>query len=314
MRIVNIDPTTAKTQALLAINNSGGLIEANTDNALITGFGYVNPIWHVGTQFKDLHCGASLTTYLTGFDDPRLKKYCLPAGTTNPVPASIEGKYVGIRAGTPVGAVPMYLGYTQPNWNIIQQFTPIKVMNAAEVWFLRAEAALRGWTNENIQDTYEKGISISMDEWGVSAGNYLNDETSTQANYFDPQTPTVGVPNASINAVSTITIKWDPSATNERKLERIITQKWIAMWPSGGHEAWAEYRRTCYPRLFPVVVNNSPYASTDLQIRRLPYPASEYNNNKDEVTKAPSLLGGPDNEGTPLWWDTNKGQANPVNF
>lgn len=108
MRIANIDPTTAKKQALLAINNSGGLIEANSDNAVISGFGYVNPIWHVGTQFRDLHSGASLTTYLTGYNDPRLPKYLSPAGTTSKVPESIEGKYVGIRAGTSVGALPMY--------------------------------------------------------------------------------------------------------------------------------------------------------------------------------------------------------------
>lgn len=315
MRIVNIDPTTAKTQALLAINNPGGLIGTNAENAGISGFGYQNPIWYVGTVWVDLACGASLTSYLNGYNDPRLPKYCYPAGTMAPAPASIAGKYVGIRAGTPVGAKPMYNGYSFPNFDVMQQSTPMMTMNAAEVWFLRAEAALRGWTTENIQADYESGINTSMAEWRVSAGNYLDDNTSTQANYVDPLTPTAGVPNASINAVSTITIKWNPAATNERKLERIITQKWIAMWPSGGYEAWAEYRRTGYPRLFPVVVNNSGGTiSTDLQIRRISYPSSEFTNNATEVARGISLLGGPDNGGTPVWWDTNKGRANPVNF
>ena len=315
MRIVNIDPTTARTQALLAINNPGGLIETNTDNAAISGYGYINPIWWVGTVWVDLACGASLTSYLNGYNDPRLPNYCYPAGTMASAPASISGKYVGIRAGTPVGAKPMYLGYSVPNFTKITEFSPIMMMNAAEVWFLKAEAALRGWTSENIQADYETGINTSMAEWGVSAGNYLDDSTSTQANYVDPLTPTAGVPNASINAVSTITIKWNPAATNERNLERIITQKWIAMWPSGGYEAWAEYRRTGYPRLFPVVVNNSGGTiNTGLQIRRIPYPATEFTNNPTGVAGGISLLGGPDNGGTPVWWDTNKGQANPVNF
>ncbi|MGL1204142.1 SusD/RagB family nutrient-binding outer membrane lipoprotein, partial [Vibrio parahaemolyticus] len=56
--------------------------------------------------------------------------------------------------------------------------------------------------------------------------------------------------------LSTITIKWDPAATKAQMLERIITQKWLAMYPDG-QEAWSEVRRTRYPKLFPVVVNNS---------------------------------------------------------
>jgi hypothetical protein len=154
-----------------------------------------------------------------------------------------------------------------------------------------------------------------MSQWGASPGGYLTDNTSTQANYVDPQTPSASVPNASINAMSTITIAWDPTASNEKNLERIITQKWIANFPCGGQEAWADYRRTGYPRLFPVVVNNSGGTiSTALQIRRIQYPSSEYTSNTAGVQGGVSLLGGPDNGGTPVWWDTNKGQANPVNF
>ena len=189
------------------------------------------------------------------------------------------------------------------------------LMNAAEVWFLRSEAALRGWTTESAQSDYETGITTSFAQWGVPVGNYLSDNTSTEANYVDPLTPQAGVPNASINAMSTITIAWNSAATNEQNLERIITQKWLANFPSGGWESWTEYRRTGYPRLFPVVVNNSGGTiSTALQIRRIAYPSSEYTNNTAGVKGGVSLLGGPDNGGTPVWWDTNKGQATPVNF
>jgi len=69
------------------------------------------------------------------------------------------------------------------------------------------------------------------------------------------------------------------------------------------------------PRLFPVVVNNSGgIISTDLQIRRIAYPSSEYTSNATNVAAAVTMLGGPDNGGTPVWWDTNKGKANPTNF
>lgn len=311
MHIVNVDPTTAKTQALKAISDPGGLLTTNADNATLTGFGYHSPIWWIGTSWTDLAVGASLTSYLNGYNDPRLPKMVSPASS----PASIAGQYVGIRAGTPVGGKPMYSGYSLPNFANIQEYTPMVLMNAAEVWFLRAEAALRGWTTESAQTDYETGITTSMTQWGASVGNYLSDKTSTQADYVDPQTPQAGVPNASIKAMSTITIAWDNTATNEQNLERIITQKWLANFPSGGWESWTEYRRTGYPRLFPVVVNNSGGTiSTALQIRRIQYPSSEYTGNAAGVAAGVSLLGGPDNGGTPVWWDTNKGQAVPKNF
>jgi hypothetical protein len=311
MHIVNIDPATAENQALSAINNTGGLLTTNGDNATLTGYGYYNPIWWIGTSWTDLACSASLTSYLNGYSDPRESKLVSPATA----PASIAGQYVGIRAGTPVGGKPMYSGYSLPNFSTLQEYTPMILMNAAEVWFLRAEAALRGWTTESAQTDYQTGITTSMSQWGAPVGNYLTDNTSTEANYTDPQTPSATVPNASITAVSTITIAWNAAATNEQNLERIITQKWIAMFPSGGSEAWTEYRRTGYPRLFPVVVNNSGGTiSSALQIRRIQYPSSEYTNNAAGVAGGVSSLGGPDNGGTPVWWDTNKGQATPVNF
>ena len=65
---------------------------------------------------------------------------------------------------------------------------------------------------------------------------------------------------------------WDEEASRETKLEKIITQKWIACYPEGC-EAWAEQRRTGYPRLFPVLVNKSNgKIDTRTMIRRLNFP------------------------------------------
>jgi hypothetical protein len=76
------------------------------------------------------------------------------------------------------------------------------------------------------------------------------------------------------------------------------------MFPDG-QEAWSEFRRTGYPRLFPVIVNNSGGTiDTNTQIRRINFVDSEINTNKDNVDKAIKLLKGPDNGGTRLWWDT----------
>ncbi len=178
-------------------------------------------------------------------------------------------------------------------------------MAASEVSFLKAEGALRGWNMGGTPSGfYNEGIALSFDLNGVSGslGNYANDATSTEAPYIDLASATNNLPAGS-PYLSKITIKWDDGATYQQKLERIITQKWLGLWPDG-EEAWAEFRRTNYPVLMPVVVNNSQgtISTTDF-IRRLPFSQDEYNNNKAEVTKAVTLLNGPDNGGTRLWWD-----------
>ena len=75
------------------------------------------------------------------------------------------------------------------------------------------------------------------------------------------------------------------------------------MFPDG-QEAWSEYRRTGYPALFPVVINNSSgEVDTDEQIKRIKYISSEYAQNPGGVAAGVTCLGGPDTGGTPLWWD-----------
>ncbi len=180
--------------------------------------------------------------------------------------------------------------------------TDVQLMTSAEVFFLRAEAALRGWTGAgDAQSNYEMGISTSFTQHGVAgdAGAYIADNASTHLDYVDP----VDASN-NIAAMSNITIAWEGGATNEANLERIITQKWIAMFPDG-QEAWSEFRRTGYPKLFPPVANNSGGTiDTNIQVRRLPFPASQRSTNAQGVEQARSLLGGDDNGGTRLWWDT----------
>lgn len=101
---------------------------------------------------------------------------------------------------------------------------------------------------------------------------------------------------------TTITIAWDETASFETNLERIITQKWIANFPLG-LEAWADYRRTGYPEIFPVVDNlSNGVISTERQQRRLPFPLKEKQGNSENVAAAVTMLGGADTGATDLWW------------
>ena len=110
-----------------------------------------------------------------------------------------------------------------------------------------SEYQLRWGTMSEAGALYEKGVALSFEEWGAGkADAYLADATLKPAAYVDPLNGGHG-----FAAQSTITPVWNDEDTQETALERIITQKYIALFPLG-NEAWAEYRRTGYPRLMPI--------------------------------------------------------------
>lgn len=103
--------------------------------------------------------------------------------------------------------------------------------------------------------------------------------------------------------LSQVTPAFDATASQEKQLEQIITQKWIALYPDG-QEAWSEIRRTGYPGWVRIdsYANTSEVVNNDI-IRRLRFPSTEYSNNTANVSEAVRLLGGSDIAGTHLWWD-----------
>ncbi|MCS3160506.1 SusD/RagB family nutrient-binding outer membrane lipoprotein [Bacteroides faecis] len=171
-------------------------------------------------------------------------------------------------------------------------------MSASEAYFLRAEAALMyKWNMGGTpKELYDAGVTVSMEERKATIGDYLKSE-KVPAAYSDPSDS-----GKDIAAVSTITPKYNESASVTENLERILIQKWIANFPNGW-ETWADIRRTGYPKLFPIVNNlNTDGVTVQRGMRRLPFPQSEYNTNNANVKAAVSMLGGADNSATDLWW------------
>ncbi len=290
MRVCYADEALAQAEIQKSLEHPLGLIEDNTQNAAIASIPY-HPVMQINVNMNDGDCqmGASMDCYLNGYNDPRKFKYAKKAA---------DGEMHGVRNGILTSTWDAYRNASGKVSAPAGENYKLTWMNAAEVWFLRAEIALRGWSSERVQTCYEKGVTASFDEWGAgSAADYLSNNTATPAAFED------NVANNGAEAPSTITIAWDESATSEVKLERIMTQKWLALFPNGC-EAWAEYRRTGYPHLLTVVNNESDGAvNTDLQIRRVQYPVAEYTNNAEGIASALAALGGPDNGGTKLWWD-----------
>ena len=308
MRVSNVAPELTEEQVKAALDAAnGGVLE--TANETVGEYGIRNPLGGVA-GWSEVYMNANLESFLKGYNDPRLKSYFNPAQDGRDKDGniikevagvkqlgSIEGDYKGVRQGTGV-ADNRYSTHSQTT---VTTDSKIIVMSAAEVWFLRAEAALRGYTSEDVENCYKQGITVSFSQWDANdISGYLESE-ETPAAYVDAFDKKFDA-----DAPTNITPKWDESATPEQKLERIITQKWLALYPEGC-EAWAEQRRTGYPRLIKVAVNNSGNTiSTDDMIRRVFFNQDYKTDNKALYDALVGKLGGADNGGTRLWWDAGQ--------
>ncbi len=301
MRISAADPSTAKSQAEAAVGHKWGVL-GDTRFAVSPGDCGVHFLSVVSNGWNDISLGAPMECFLNGYSDPRGAKYALPASDADP---AIKGKIKGIRNGVDTKTF-NYKGYS---YTAIAATELVMLMSGAESHFLRAEGAVKGWNmgGGSAKSFYESGITQSFGEVGASgAAAYIADGTSKPTPYVDPKNPANNIPTGS-PYLSTITIKWDDAASQNEKLERIITQKWLAGFPEG-QEAWSEFRRTGYPKLFPVVVDNS--GENILQrsfpfIRRLIYPSTFSTTNSTGYNSAVSSISGGDKIGSALWWDKN---------
>jgi len=294
IRMSYVDPTAARQVAEAAV--TAGVITSNTDNAWLTV--EENRAAMVFNDWSDHRVGADIICYMNGYNDPRRAKMFTTVKVTDSG-VQMDG-YAGIRIGINVANKDEVKDrYCKP---IITTESSYLWINAAEVTFIRAEGALRGWNmGGDAKTLYEQAIALSFEQYGLAdaAKAYADNNTDKPQAYNDPlYTYSVYSP------ASNITIAWQEGDEHfEANLERIITQKWIAMFPSTV-EAWSEYRRTNYPRLLPVIVNNSGGIINDeiAKIRRLQYPPREYSNNP-HIMEAVGMLEGNDNGATRLWWD-----------
>jgi hypothetical protein len=295
MRVVKIKPALAKTEAEKAIANSFGVMTTNADIAKVIIPNYIDPILTISSAWGDIRMSADMESIMNGYSDPRLAKYFKES-------ADFPGQYRGVRTGINMIAKSDRLGMSEIG-SVVGSNEKV-LMTTAEVYFLRAEGALRGWNmGGTAQSLYEAGITTSFTQHGASgAATYITDNVKTAEDFID-------VKDAANNAVAVnnVTIAWDAAAANEVKLQKIITQKWIANFPEG-QEAWSEYRRTGYPKLFRAVHNTSGGTiTTEFGPRRVNFVQSEKDGNPGGVEIGKSKLGGPDNGGTRLWWDTTAG-------
>ncbi|KAA3638873.1 MAG: SusD/RagB family nutrient-binding outer membrane lipoprotein [Bacteroidetes bacterium] len=155
---------------------------------------------------------------------------------------------------------------------------PEMVMTTAEVYFLRAEAAVRGFGSEDANEMFQNGIRASMQYWGVDDGAI---ETYIGASDL-----------AVLNGGDT------------ENLEKIAIQKWIAQY-TDGFEGWATVRDSGFPTQLSAGVEDADLFSlgdiNGAYPQRMQYGGSAYNTNGANVDAA-NAAQGDDKQDTKLWW------------
>ncbi|MBN8788093.1 MAG: SusD/RagB family nutrient-binding outer membrane lipoprotein [Terrimonas sp.] len=131
--------------------------------------------------------------------------------------------------------------------------TKVRLITAAEVNFILAEAAQKGWNAGDAEERYNAAITASFNAWGIAA-----------------QAPAY---------LAGSEVAYDGTQ------EQIITQKWIASW-SMATEAWFDWRRTGYPELHGV---QGRTVAPELPLRFY-YPIEERNLNNSNVETANKTL------------------------
>ncbi|WP_295790862.1 SusD/RagB family nutrient-binding outer membrane lipoprotein [Mucilaginibacter sp.] len=311
IRLSKVDPATAKTQGEKALSDPAGLITTNADNFTNSLVGNIMPVAQICYQWDDTRMGAPMESFMVGLKDGRISKYFAPLD--NPALAADHPAtpYKGIRNGAYIKAKADHVPFSKVS-NDFNSVTTRRDFTAAEVSFLKAEAGLRGWAGAGDPKTnYEDGVRLSFADWGAPGVDaYLADNTSKPVSYTDP----VDARN-NFTALSTITVAWNDADNNELKLEKILTQKYLAAFTQT-LEAWVDFRRTGYPKIPHVAKNDSSpdwgVIPADQWIKRMPFVNGERTGNTAAVADAVSKMGAgaKDDIATRLWWDT----GNPSNF
>jgi hypothetical protein len=157
------------------------------------------------------------------------------------------------------------------------------LMLAAESYFLQAEGAVRNLISDDAKALFNNGIVSSFHYlYELPDGSVDGDPEADAAEYMAE------------NANSSL-VNFDLATSTEKKIEAIITQKYIALNFVSSAEAWNEYRRTHYPAIVntPGATAYQTFASTQSQSPRpdrLPtrilYPSSEGSYNSANVPKS----------------------------
>jgi hypothetical protein len=281
MRIRYANPALAQKTVTEAMTSTLGLFSSNSDNAAVPTYNDAqaenqNPI------LRQMTTGSADLRYLANTLVDKLKEYNDPRLPLLAEPVNVNGTatYQGIGVSLTDNQLSQLIraNYSTANkstWFSLT-FAPIPsyAFTYSDICFYKAEAALLGWgaTSANAQTFFTEGVKAAL----------------ALPPYNMATIPTSYEPILSLNGL-----------TDEQKMEKIATQKWIHLF-GRDMEAFAEWRRTGYPRLTP---GPNP-GSTNGQIpRRAIYSSEEAELNAANLKEAAARMTNGDSFLSRVWWD-----------
>jgi hypothetical protein len=262
LRLSEVDSVKAKA-GIAALAGKPFLMEDAMVSYSATG-GNQNPLYAemVGLgRTQNLVASATCVNAMAALNDPRLNVFYRPVpatGVVTPIPQGSYNTTPDVTISTPSSVVA-----ARPT-DANSALAPVKLISAAESYFLQAEAAARGWMGGDARSLYQQGITASFAAYDITPGAYITD----------------------------VVAQWPADRTGQ--LKAIITQKYFAMCGNQGFEAWTEWRRTGYPDFF--VKSEASNLANGLFPERMLYPNTEITRNSN----FPGLKTVTER----VWWDT----------
>ncbi|HEY3403620.1 MAG TPA: SusD/RagB family nutrient-binding outer membrane lipoprotein [Ohtaekwangia sp.] len=232
-------------------------------------------------SFNEFRASKTMVDKLIALNDERLKVFFRPTPETEATATTADDEYVGIPNGMDDQGALEYNGgpqfqsrigslyYENAITDAGKKIAKGVIMTFAELQFLLAEAREKGFiTTGDAATYYANGINASFHYYSITP----------DASYFTQ----TGV---------------EYTGTQDEKLEKIGTQKWVAFYYQG-LEAWFDWRRTGYPVLLPAVDNQNE----DRIPVRFIYPIIEQSLNAANRSAAVTEQGA-DDINTRMWWD-----------
>lgn len=305
MRVSNVDQQLANTYVAKAV--AGGVFQSNADNTIVpmaigpslwTNQNGISRAFYPGDGGNQSYLSKTLIDFLKGpnagstaDDDPRLMILSGGIGTWDATSTGAVWHPISMdplaQKGMPNGKdlsmlktiennpdLDPNVSYSKINPKLLDRDDPYMLMNYGEVELLLAEAAQRslgGLTPSSAEAHYNAGVKASMQMYTI----------------YDPS---LAVTDAQVNAY----LAARPFGVLKPALEMIGEQLWLNHFLNW-YEAWAEWKRTGYPKLTPT---NYPGNVTGGRIpQRLMYPTAEVAGNPNFQN------GGSANDyTTKVWW------------
>jgi hypothetical protein len=271
----------AKIKDIVELQASTYPIIANNDESAIlkwTGAGaYVSPLMSVREQdFRAPAIGQFFIEHLVVWNDPRID---IPTYGTSGINrwriAPSSGAYVGVPSGYAPGSNPVKRSYfysTTSAATLMSEPLAGMILNYAEVKFMLAEAAIKGYISGSAETYFNDGVKNSITLW----------------------LPTWNMPVTDYLAAADM--QWDEAASLEDKMEKIHLMKYYALFLCD-FQQWFEYRRTGHPILpkGPGLRNNGVMPA------RMTYPVYVQSTNPTNYRIAVEAQGA-DVISTQVWW------------